>query len=59
MRIVLDSNVLLVVVGRKSRYRSIWNAFLEGKYQLLVSEEIVHSMKKYFSDFQLQMLLIW
>ncbi len=46
MRIVLDSNILLVAIGRQSLYRPIWNAFLEGRYQLIVTKCCM-SMKKY------------
>jgi len=41
MRIVLDSNILLVAIGRKSRFRPIWNAFIEGKYKLIISDEVM------------------
>ncbi len=41
MRIVLDSNVLVASLGRKSKLRPIWNAFTEGIYQLIVSEDIL------------------
>lgn len=46
MRVVLDSNVLLVAIGKKSRYRNIWDAFLAGKYQLIISEDIVHEYEE-------------
>ncbi len=46
MKIVLDSNVLLVAIGRKSQYRPIWNAFIEGKYQLVISEDIIHEYEE-------------
>lgn len=42
MKVVLDSNVLLVALGKKSRYRPIWEAFVDGKFQLIVSDEIVY-----------------
>jgi putative PIN family toxin of toxin-antitoxin system len=41
MKVVLDSNVLLVALGKRSKYRSIWNAFIKGKIQLIISDEIV------------------
>ena len=46
MKIVLDSNVLLVAVGKKSRYRPIWDAFISGKYQLIVSEDVIHEYEE-------------
>jgi uncharacterized protein len=41
MTIVLDSNVLLVAIGKRSRYRPIWEAFLNGSYKLVLSEDIL------------------
>ncbi|SDT64251.1 putative toxin-antitoxin system toxin component, PIN family [Mucilaginibacter mallensis] len=41
MKVVLDSNVLLVALGKKSRFRPIWNSFIDGKYQLIISDDIV------------------
>ncbi len=41
MRIVLDSNVLVSSLGKRSRLRPIWRAFIEGQYQLIVSEDIL------------------
>ena len=42
MRVVLDSNSLLVSIGRKSKYRPIFDALLEGKIRLLISNDIVN-----------------
>lgn len=41
MVIVLDINVLLVTIARKSVYRPIFDALLNGKYQLVISNEIL------------------
>ena len=41
MRVVLDSNVLVSSLGRKSHLRPIWDAFTKGYYQLIVSEDIL------------------
>ncbi|MCB9344699.1 MAG: putative toxin-antitoxin system toxin component, PIN family [Lewinellaceae bacterium] len=41
MRVVIDTNVLLVSISTKSRYRPIFDALLEGKYQLAISNEIL------------------
>jgi len=37
MRVVLDINVLLVSIPVQSRYRLIFDALKEGRYQLLLS----------------------
>ena len=41
MRIVLDSNVLVSSLGKKSQLRPIWEAFISGAYQIVVSEDIL------------------
>lgn len=39
--VVVDTNCLLQIIARKSPYRPIWDAFLAGKYQLCVSNDIL------------------
>lgn len=39
--VVIDTNCLLQIISRKSPYRPIWDAFLNGRYQLCVSNEIL------------------
>ncbi len=46
MKVVIDSNVLLVAIGKRSKHRLIWNAFIEGKYQLIISEGIIHEYEE-------------
>lgn len=46
MRVVIDSNVLLVAIGKRSRFRPIWEAFINGKYQLILSEDIIHEYEE-------------
>src|ERR1700761_8238485 len=46
MKIVLDSNILLVAIGKRSRYKPIWTAFIEGKYELIISDEIVYEYEE-------------
>ncbi|WP_051293277.1 putative toxin-antitoxin system toxin component, PIN family [Olivibacter sitiensis] len=41
MRVVLDTNVLLVSIARKSIYRPIFDALLEGRFELVISNEIL------------------
>lgn len=41
MRVVLDTNGLLVSIARKSRYRPIFDAFLKRRFTLIVSTEIL------------------
>ena len=44
--IVIDTNCLLQIISRKSPYRPIWDAFLEGRYQLCVSNEILEEYQE-------------
>lgn len=39
--VVIDTNCLLQIISKKSPYRPIWDAFLEGRYELCVSNEIL------------------
>lgn len=41
MKIVLDTNCLIMSLSRKGKYRSVWQGVLNGKYQLCVSNEII------------------
>jgi putative PIN family toxin of toxin-antitoxin system len=41
MRVVLDTNILLVSIPRNSDYRIIFDSFLSKKYTILISNEIL------------------
>ena len=41
MRVVLDSNVLLVSLPKSSKYRIVFNHFLEKQFSLIVSNAII------------------
>jgi putative PIN family toxin of toxin-antitoxin system len=41
MKVVLDSNVLISSLGKRSFLRPIWDSFIEGYYQIVVSEDIL------------------
>jgi putative PIN family toxin of toxin-antitoxin system len=41
MKIVLDTNVLISSLGKRSPFRPIWDAFINGVYSLVVSEDIL------------------
>lgn len=41
MKIVLDTNSLLVSIPKKSKYRPIFDAVINGKIQLLISNEVL------------------
>lgn len=39
--VVIDTNCLLQIIARRSPYRPVWDAFLQGRYELCVSDEIL------------------
>jgi len=41
LRVVLDTNVLLVSIARKSKYRPIFNSLLDGRFQAVITNEIL------------------
>lgn len=41
MRVVIDTNVLLMSIPKGSKYRLIFDALISGKYQLIISNEIL------------------
>ena len=44
--VVIDTNCLLQIISRHSPYRPIWNAFLQGRYDLCVSNEILEEYQE-------------
>ena len=41
MRIVLDTNIVLVMISKRSPFRWVFDAFLDGKYTLCVTTDIL------------------
>jgi len=46
MKVVLDSNILLVAICKKSLYRPIWTAFLNETYDIVVSDEVIYEYEE-------------
>ena len=44
--VVIDTNSLLQIIARKSPYRPIWDAFLAGRFDLCVSNEILEEYQE-------------
>ncbi len=44
--VVIDTNCLLQIIARKSPYRPIWDAFLNGVFDLCVSNEILEEYQE-------------
>lgn len=48
LRVVIDTNVLVAAIGRKSPFRWIFDAIIDGRLILCVSNEIVLEYKEVF-----------
>ena len=46
MKVVLDTNCLVVALAQKSPYRCIWETFRQGKYSLCYSTEILQEYEE-------------
>ena len=45
-QVVIDTNCLIQMISLHSPYRGIWNAFLAGKFQLCISNEILEEYQE-------------
>ena len=50
MNIVLDTNCLLMSLSRRSRYYPIWRNFVDGKYSICVTNEILAEYEEILSQ---------
>lgn len=41
MNIVLDTNCLIMAISAQNRYYQVWQDFLDGKYVLCITNEII------------------
>lgn len=46
MKIVLDTNILIVILSRKAKFYPIFKSFLEGNYTLCISNEILSEYRE-------------
>ena len=51
MKIILDTNCFISSIGKKSVYRKVFDSFLDGKFILCVSTEILFEYEEKFSEF--------
>lgn len=51
MKVVLDTNCFIRCIGKKSAYRKIFDSFLDGKYSLCLSNEVLFEYAEKFLDF--------
>lgn len=45
-RIVLDTNNLLQVISRRSKYHYVWQEFVKGEYDLCISNDILEEYEE-------------
>jgi len=50
MRVVIDSNVLIAIIGKRSKLKPIWDAFIQGSYLLIVSEDILKEYEEIMQE---------
>jgi uncharacterized protein len=50
-RVVLDTNCLLQSLSRRSRYHRVWRDFVEGRYALCVTTEILAEYEEIVSRY--------
>lgn len=41
MNVVLDTNCLIMAISAQNEYYQVWHDFLEGKYRLCITNEII------------------
>lgn len=51
MKIVIDTNCLLVCIGKRSPYRNVFTAFLERKVTICASSEMLLEYEETFNRF--------
>ena len=49
-QVVIDTNCLVQMISLHSPYRLIWNAFLAGKFQLCISNEILEEYQEIIEE---------
>jgi len=61
LRIVLDTNVLVASISSKSPFHWVWQSFLQGKYKLCVTTDILNEyaeiIERYFSPADVEHVL--
>ena len=50
MRVVIDSNILVSAIGKRSPLRIIWSSFLAGQFSIAVSEDILKEYEEILQE---------
>ncbi|MEO8146425.1 MAG: putative toxin-antitoxin system toxin component, PIN family [Bacteroidia bacterium] len=51
MKVVLDTNCFISCIGKNSRHRKVFDAFLNGSYVLCLSTEVLLEYEEKFNQF--------
>ena len=51
MKVLIDTNILLAIVPKKSKYRLAYDALRSGKYILVISNEILEEYEEILANF--------
>lgn len=51
MKVLIDTNILLAIVPKRSQYRWAYDALREGKYELAISNEILEEYEEILGSF--------
>ncbi|HLV23888.1 MAG TPA: putative toxin-antitoxin system toxin component, PIN family [Moheibacter sp.] len=51
MKAVIDTNCLLSCIGKRSNYRNVFDTFLDSKFELCLSTEILLEYEEKFDSF--------
>lgn len=50
MRVIIDTNCFLAILPKKSTYRSIFDAYRQGRFELAISSEILDEYAEIFEQ---------
>ena len=50
MRIILDTNCLIMSLSRRSAYYPVWSALRQGKYDVCITNEIIEEYEEILSQ---------
>ena len=65
MRVVLDTNCLIMAISARNEYYQVWQDFLDGKYVLCITNEIIeeyseviaHNISPLLSEFVISTII--
>lgn len=50
MKVVIDTNCFISCIGKRSRYRNVFDAFLAGQYTLCLTAEVLFEYEEIFQS---------